>query len=63
MNLRDFDLTLYLVTDVALCGERGVVETVRQAVEGGVTRVQVRAKPCHRRRTRQRLSHAARADE
>ena len=44
MNLRDFDLTLYLVTDIALCGARGVVETVRQAVEGGVTCVQVRAK-------------------
>ena len=44
MNLRDFDPTLYLVTDIALCGARGVVETVRQAVEGGVTCVQVRAK-------------------
>lgn len=44
MNLRDFDPTLYLVTDVALCAARGVVETVRQAVDGGVTCVQVRAK-------------------
>lgn len=44
MNRRDFDPTLYLVTDSALCGERGVAETVGQAVEGGVTCVQVRAK-------------------
>jgi thiamine-phosphate pyrophosphorylase len=42
--LRDFDPTLYFVTDTALCGTRGVVETVRQAVDGGVTCVQVRAK-------------------
>lgn len=37
-------LDLYLVTDAALCGERGVVETVRQAVNGGVTIVQLREK-------------------
>jgi thiamine-phosphate pyrophosphorylase len=36
------DLTLYLVTDSALCGERGVLETVRAALPGGVTAVQVR---------------------
>lgn len=36
------DLTLYLVTDSALCGGRGVVDTVRAAVAGGVTAVQVR---------------------
>ena len=35
-------LDLYLVTDAAACGERGVAETVRQAVHGGVTLVQVR---------------------
>jgi len=35
-------LRLYLVTDRALCGERGVVETVRRAVAGGVTIVQLR---------------------
>lgn len=34
----------YLVTDPALCGTRGVVETVRQAVEGGVRIVQLRDK-------------------
>lgn len=44
MNRRDFDPTLYLVTDMALCGARGVAETARQAVEGGVTCVQVRSK-------------------
>lgn len=35
-------LRLYLVTDRQLCGERGVVETVRQALVGGVTAVQLR---------------------
>jgi len=35
-------LRLYLVTDRALCGQRGVVETVRQALAGGVTTVQLR---------------------
>ncbi|WP_433584387.1 bifunctional hydroxymethylpyrimidine kinase/phosphomethylpyrimidine kinase [Microbacterium hydrocarbonoxydans] len=38
------DLSLYLVTDSELCGERGVVETVRQAVDGGVRVVQLRDK-------------------
>lgn len=38
------DLSLYLVTDPALCGVRGVVETVRQAVAGGVSIVQLRDK-------------------
>lgn len=35
---------IYLVTDGALCGPRGVVETVRAAVEGGVGAVQLRDK-------------------
>lgn len=35
-------LRLYLVTDAALCGARGVVETVREALAGGVTTVQLR---------------------
>lgn len=35
-------LELYLVTDTASCGARGVAETVRLAVRGGVTLVQVR---------------------
>ncbi|WP_449408574.1 bifunctional hydroxymethylpyrimidine kinase/phosphomethylpyrimidine kinase [Microbacterium maritypicum] len=38
------DLSLYLVTDRALCGDRGVVETVRRAVDGGVRIVQLRDK-------------------
>lgn len=36
------DLSLYLVVDTALCGARGVVTTVRAAVAGGATAVQVR---------------------
>lgn len=35
---------VYLVTDTALTGDRGVVETVRQAVAHGATTVQVREK-------------------
>lgn len=38
------DLSLYLVTDTAQCGARGVVETARRAVAGGMTCVQVRDK-------------------
>jgi thiamine-phosphate pyrophosphorylase len=38
------DLSTYLVTDPDLCGERGVLETVVAAVEGGVTAVQLRDK-------------------
>ncbi|WP_309104850.1 bifunctional hydroxymethylpyrimidine kinase/phosphomethylpyrimidine kinase [Microbacterium sp.] len=38
------DLSLYLVTDRSQCGARGVTETVRQAVEGGVRVVQLRDK-------------------
>jgi thiamine-phosphate pyrophosphorylase len=39
---RKLDLTLYLVTDPHLSGERGVIETVRRAIDGGVTAVQLR---------------------
>ncbi len=39
---RPFDLSLYLVTDEGLAGPRGVVETVRAAIAGGVTLVQLR---------------------
>ena len=35
---------VYLVTDTELCGELGVVETVRAAVSGGVRLVQIRDK-------------------
>lgn len=38
------DLSLYLVTDSGLCGDRGVVATVAAAVRGGATAVQVREK-------------------
>lgn len=37
-------LRLYLVTDPVLCAQSGVVETVEQAVQGGVTCVQLRDK-------------------
>lgn len=39
---RPFDLSLYLVTDPALCASRGLEETVRLAVSGGATMVQLR---------------------
>nr|WP_299245061.1 thiamine phosphate synthase [uncultured Halomonas sp.] len=39
-----FDLSLYLITDPAMCAERGLVETVTAAVRGGVTLVQLRDK-------------------
>lgn len=42
MAVRPFDLSVYLITDEQLAGSRGVVETVRQAVAGGVTLVQLR---------------------
>jgi thiamine-phosphate pyrophosphorylase len=42
MNRRALDPTLYLVTDVDACGARGVTETVKSAVAGGVTAVQLR---------------------
>ena len=37
-----FDLGLYLVTDRALCGDRGIPYVVAEAVAGGVTIVQLR---------------------
>lgn len=39
---RRFDLSVYLITDTALCGARGVLDTVREAVAGGATMVQLR---------------------
>lgn len=38
------DLSLYLVTDPKLCGDRGVLETVKMAIRGGVSAVQLRDK-------------------
>src|SRR6478609_10105735 len=40
--MRVADLSLYLVTDSALCGEFGVAATAAAAVAGGVTAVQLR---------------------
>ncbi len=37
-------LSLYLVTDAAMCSERGLIETVLAAIDGGVTMVQLRDK-------------------
>ncbi len=37
-------LALYLVTDPIMCAQRGLVDTVLQAIEGGVTLVQLRDK-------------------
>ncbi|HSP31407.1 MAG TPA: thiamine phosphate synthase [Halomonas sp.] len=39
-----FDLSLYLVTDAALCSDYGLEQTVEAAVKGGVTIVQLRDK-------------------
>ena len=44
-----WDPTLYLVTDTGLCRPRSVPDTVRAAVSGGVTAVQVRDKHASRR--------------
>jgi thiamine-phosphate pyrophosphorylase len=44
------DYSLYLVTDRGLCGDTGVVETVLQAVAGGVRVVQLREKTLDTRR-------------
>jgi thiamine-phosphate pyrophosphorylase len=52
---RQLDLTLYLVADVEACGARGALATVRAAVAGGVTVVQLRD---HRATTRELLSTA-----
>lgn len=42
MTRAPLDLSLYLVTDTALCGDRGVPATVAAAVAAGVTAVQLR---------------------
>jgi len=43
-NLRPADWSLYLVADLKFIGSRDVLDVIRQAVEGGVTAVQLRAK-------------------
>jgi thiamine-phosphate pyrophosphorylase len=40
--IRPFDLSVYLVTDRALSGARGVLDTVAAAIAGGATMVQLR---------------------
>ncbi len=40
--VRSFDLSVYLITDRALSGVRGVLETVEAAIAGGATMVQLR---------------------
>lgn len=40
----NFDLSLYLVTDSAMCAERGLETVVAEAVDGGATLVQLREK-------------------
>ncbi len=44
MTRKTPDLSVYLVTDAALAGDRGVLRTVREALRGGVTTVQLRDK-------------------
>lgn len=44
MSRTNFDLGVYLVTDAACCGPRGVETVVRAAVEHGATLVQLRDK-------------------
>jgi thiamine-phosphate pyrophosphorylase len=44
MKRPGFDLRVYLVTDPAMTARRGLVETVRAAVAGGATIVQLRDK-------------------
>jgi thiamine-phosphate pyrophosphorylase len=44
MGLRAFDLGVYLVTDRACCGARGVEEVVGAAIASGATLVQLRDK-------------------
>ena len=44
MRPREFDLGVYLITDRACCGPRGVEEVVRAAIDNGATLVQLRDK-------------------
>ena len=44
--MKDFDLTLYLVTERSLSLGRPLDDVVEEAVKGGVTMVQLREKTC-----------------
>ncbi len=46
---KEFDLSLYLVTDRCLSLGRSLIEVVEKAVAGGVTMVQLREKDCSTR--------------
>ncbi len=46
---KEFDLSLYLVTDRNLSSGRSLIEVVEKAVAGGVTMVQLREKDCSTR--------------
>lgn len=46
-NPSRFDFSVYFVADPAACGGRSVVDVVRQAIQGGVTMVQLRNKIGH----------------
>lgn len=46
---KDFDLSLYLVTDRSLSMGRSLIDIVEKAVAGGVTMVQLREKDCSTR--------------
>lgn len=59
--MKGFDLSLYLVLDPVLCGEKGMVETARVAAAAGATMVQLRDKQADTRRmieTGRALKHA-----
>jgi thiamine-phosphate pyrophosphorylase len=42
MGRAPVNLSLYLITDTRLCAHKGILETVREAVDAGVTLVQLR---------------------
>ena len=57
MGRPPLDLSLYLVTDTALCGHFGVTATVSAAVGAGVTLVQLRdVDESHRRSSEAKVS-------
>jgi len=43
-NHKQLDLSLYLVTDRQLAGQRDLADLIRKAIAGGVTVVQLREK-------------------
>lgn len=49
MHKKSLDLSLYLVTDRSLTNGRDICEIVEEAIQGGVTCVQLREKECETR--------------